>query len=225
MMGEFGTRRSRLGIGLAVIAFLALALLSSTTAYADTLNFSTTGCFSPGACSAGGTTASIPDLVTGLTDATIVFGGVASGSTTTGDDGVTLGTLDFNGPSAGSQVGVYVGTFSLDLTISALDGTPFTGGPFTALMTGNVFGNAGGATLTFNPITEAFTDGSETIDVTLDANPIQVSSSDPSATITAEFGADPASGDTNVPEPSTLLLSAVGFSGLFLLGRRRLVLS
>lgn len=198
-----------------VVTVLVLASLSSGVAYADQFNFSTSGCFAGGVCSGGNSTLTIAG-----TTAAVVFSHVTGGVAVPGNDGVSLGLLTF---SAGQGMGFYNGAFALNLAI-----TGFSGNPFVALMSGVVSASAGAATLVFNPISEQFTDSNNnTFDVTLDANPITVSSSDPAVEITAAFSADPSGANTNptVSEPSTLLLSAVGLAGLFLLGRRRLVLS
>ncbi len=209
-----GTRQ--FAVGFVVVALLVLIALSTTPAYADDFSYTTSGCFVGSVCSGGNSTASIYDLVVPTqVDSTIVFTGT-SGTATLGEDGVGLGALTFNAPNPGTVAGVYNGLFSLDLSI-----TGFNGSPFTALMSGNVFGNAGGATLTFNPINEVFTDSNgDYLDVTLDVNPIQVSTNDPTAEITAYFAGDPGGSDSNVPEPATILLSGVGFAGLFLMKRR-----
>jgi len=213
-----GTRQ--FAVGFVVVALLVLIALSTTPAYADDLSYSTSGCFTGSVCSGGNSTASIYDLfVTTQVDSTIVFTG-ASGFASIGEDYVNLGALTFNAPSPSNAAGLYNGFFSLGLSISG-----FGQNSFTALMSGDVLGNAGGATLTFDPINEVFTDGdADYLDVTLDVNPIQVSTNNPTAEITAYFGGDPGGSSDDVPEPATILLSGVGFAGLFLL-RRRLALA
>lgn len=202
-----------------VVCTAALLLVGAAfgpAAFADSI--STTGCFSVGTCSIGTTTpatATIYDVSNPLqADSTITFNGVGPTVLQAGD--LDLGSISFNQLQSG--VGVLVTGFSLNVVDPSAGG----GTGFNALMTGDVYGDAGGVTITFNPISESFTDSTgATWDLTLDVNPIQVSSADPAAQIDATFldgpGVTGNDNSSNVPEPSTLILSAIGMAGLFLL--------
>lgn len=209
----------RAGIVLCGAVLLLFGGAFGPAAFAD--SFSTSGCFSVGTCSIGTTTlatATIYDVSNPLqADSTVTFGGVGATLLQAGD--LDLGTITFNQLQSG--IGVLVTGFSLDVVDPSAGG----GTGFNALMTGDVYGDAGGVTITFNPITETFTDSTgATWDLTLDANPIQVSSADPSVQIDATFVDTPGTtgndNSANLAEPSTLLLSVFGIAGLFLLRRR-----
>jgi hypothetical protein len=76
-------------------------------------------------------------------------------------------------------------------------------------MTGNVYVNAGGATITFNPTSQLFTSSSGgSFTLNLNLNPIQVSSANTPVSVDATIVA--------VPEGSGIAM--LGVSGMVLLG-------
>jgi hypothetical protein len=177
--------------------FLALVTLVPA-AFGDSYTYTTEGTF----LNSGTSVSNFLDPA-----ATLVFTGINPPGVTT-FDGVTtsLGTFAFSVLSPGILIGFDY--FTLAVNFLAPPGVPGAG--YIALVTGNVFLDAGGATITFFPATEQLTaaDGS-TFTLSLNANPVQVRTGNTPVNVYATITAVP------VPEACSLLL--LGISGLMLL--------
>lgn len=192
----------RLSRSLFVLAICIGCWASAPLAFGDSYTYSTTGTFQ----SSGGATASFLGTATSLT-----FNNV---STTVSGGDISLGTLSlFVDPQ--STIGdSYTDNFTLGVTFTDPSAS---GNPFKALLSGNVFFDAGGATMTFHPLTQTFTEADGTsFTLTLDQNPVQVSTSNPVADIRATIN------PISAPEPSSALLLGIGLLGAGKIRRRQL---
>jgi hypothetical protein len=184
------------------------------TAFATSYTYNTTGTFG----NSGDNTSTFYDFntTTPVPDARLTFNGTSVAGVSSGTT-ISLGSFAFSllnsSPSSQSYA---LDSFTLYVDFTAPPG--YTGGPatpqcptgtFCALLSGNVNGSAGGATITFNPTSQQFTaaDGSS-FTLNLTTNPIHVDSTYSTATING----------TIVEMPEGSCLSMLGLSGMVLLG-------
>ncbi len=195
------------------LAVTSLALARGRASGAVIYTYSTVGAFS--SLITTGTSAS---AVTSPTRSTFTFAGTGTETLTFADQSTTtqpgtstfdLGQLSLT--ESGLQSSPISGSAAFSLAVDFTAPTS-TGTPFQSMISGNLFGTAGGATLTFFPTTVAFTDGNPADDfsLTLNADPVQVSTTTPTVAVTATL--------TAVPEPASAGILVLGALGLL---RRR----
>jgi len=201
---------------------IALAVSLAATvpaAYSATIyTYSTSGCFSGASVPLGAGTASAACTGAGSTltytdpaPASELFTYTDGAGSHTGFGTIDLGTISVSTTGSEPAPGAVISSsFSLTVTFSTPPGT--NGNPFQAILSGNMNGSFGGATLTFNPETIYFSDGNpaDSFGLTISPNPVQVSTANTPVTVTATLGA--------VPEPFSMGL--IG-GGLALLGAAR----
>ena len=187
--------------------------LAVPTAFATSYTYNTTGTFG----NSGDNTSTFYDLsaTPPMPDARLTFNGTSVADVSSGTT-ISLGSFTFSllNPSPSNQ-SFALDSFTLYVDFTAPPG--YTGVPtpqcpvgnFCALLSGNVNGSAGGATITFNPSSQQFTatDGSS-FALNLTTNPIHVDSTYSTATING----------TIVELPEGAGLSMLGLSGMVLLG-------
>ena len=187
--------------------FLALVTLVPA-AFGDSFTYTTEGYFLSQVLSP--TPATLPLLdsfVPGQIDARLVFRGITSPITVPSGVATSLGSFDFRVLHSGFDL-VTSDLFFMNVNFTA----PPAIGNFAAFVTGNVFVNAGGATITFQPISQLVTaaDGSF-FTLRLNVDPVFVGSG---------TGQSPVNVLATIPEASSLLL--LGISGLMLLGMTKM---
>ena len=193
----------RLSRSLFMFAACIGCLVSGPLVFGDSYTYSTTGTFN--------STGSVQSSYVGSAT-TLTFNNLNSITVPGGD--ISLGTFSLFVDPLSTAMGGYNDFFSLNVTFTDPSAS---GAPFNALLSGNVFFDVGGATLTFHPSTQAFTGADGTsFTLTLDQNPIQVSTSHLVADIRATIN------PTSVPEPSSALLLGVGLLGAGKIARRQL---
>lgn len=184
------------------------------SAFADSYTYTTDGCFGTACSPMTPATLFFADNTLSQNDGKLVFTGAPTTINTTGTL-VDLGGFTFtvlNGGGTSSPAGTF---FTLAVNFTAPTGT--TGSPFTALVSGEVFGTGGGASITFSPITQTFTDSDGSFTLTLeDKGNFQVCQPN---TATCSGRSEEVYGDiTPIVAPDASGLSLLGASGLFLLG-------
>jgi hypothetical protein len=192
---------------------LTLAVFAPS-AFADSYTYTTDGCFGTACSPTTPATLLFADNSLPQNDGKLVFAGVGSTTNTTGTS-VDLGGFTFTALNSGtsSPAGTF---FTLAVNFTAPTGT--TGSPFTALVSGEVFGSGGGASITFNPITQTFTDSDGSFTLTLeDKGNFQVCQPNSPA---CSARSEEVFGDIT-PVADASGLSLLGASGLFLLGAIR----
>ena len=202
------------------LALLCIGFGVTSYASASSYTYSTAGCFTNPVVTFGSGTASSLCSSDGSTLTlnsqaveTISFSNQPS-VTVTGNS-LDLGLLAVTVSGVETAPAGVSASFGLAVAFTEPSGT--TGSPFSGVLSGNVFGNAGGVTLTFYPQTVTFSDGNpaDNFNLTLDSNPAQASS----ITGPSELTATLTPGDT--PEPLSMGLLSGGFAVLGLLGLRR----
>lgn len=184
------------------------------SAFADSYTYTTDGCFHTACPPAASATLDFADnTVSGQNDGQLVFTGVPTTTNTTGT-AVDLGKFTFTALNSGTSAPA--GTF-FTLAVNFTVPTGTTGTPFTALVSGEVFGSGGGASITFNPITQTFTDSDGSFTLTLeDKGNFQVCQPN---TATCSARTEEVLGDiVPISAPDASGLSLLGVSGFFLLG-------
>lgn len=185
--------------------FFGLVLVMPS-AFANSYTYTTTGTFA----SSSGPTITLTDSISSVPDATLNFNNIGSQVTVPGGVTISLGSFSFSVLNPNSNYTPFSDQFALTVTFYAPPATNTSALPFFfAPLDGNVFGGAGGGTITFNPTSQQFTtaDGS-TFLLNLNMNPIQVNSTNSTATIYATI--------VEMPEGSSVPM--LGVSGIVLLG-------
>jgi hypothetical protein len=197
-----------------VCCALVLVVLVGPSAFADSFTYTTAGSTFG---SSGTSTAQFLDFITpGQVDATLAFNSTSAGPVSSGST-ISLGSFNFSilspcnspqstclgFPGAGF---LFADSFTLQVAFSVPANS--NGSPFLALVTGNVFVNAGGATITFAPTSQLFTSPTGNFTLSLNLNPIQVSSANTPVSLKAMIVA--------VPEGAGIPM--LGLTGMLLLG-------
>lgn len=182
--------------------------ITGSTAFASSYTYSTSGCFSNSSAPTAGTSASASCTAAGSTFSFSDIGGATETLTYTDQATTTVsgGTIDlgkFSIATTGSGSGASFGAnFALPVTFT----TPSVSNTFNAILSGNIFGNVGGSTITFFPATENFNSSSGNFTLTLTTDPIQVNTGTgiSSEILTATLAP--------VPEPVTVGLLGCGLA-------------